>query len=59
MIVSHTSSGINRIPSYMARVAQGALDAKVTPDLKKLTPVVAQVRMVDFLLVALTYIVVG
>lgn len=37
------SSGINRIPSYVARISQGALDAKATPDMKKLTPVVAQV----------------
>ncbi|TVY32657.1 putative oxidoreductase [Lachnellula occidentalis] len=35
--------GMNRIPSYMDRVAQGVLDAKATPELKKLTPVVAQV----------------
>jgi len=35
--------GINRIPSYMARVAQGVLDAKVVPELKKVTPVVASV----------------
>lgn len=35
--------GINRIPSYMARVRQGVLDPKVTPSLTKLTPVVAQV----------------
>ncbi|KAI1257439.1 hypothetical protein MGN70_000479 [Eutypa lata] len=35
--------GINRIPSYMARVRQGVLDAAATPELKKITPVVAQV----------------
>ncbi|TVY42506.1 putative oxidoreductase [Lachnellula subtilissima] len=35
--------GMNRIPSYMDRVAQGVLNAKATPELKKLTPVVAQV----------------
>lgn len=36
--------GINRIPSYMARIRQGVLDAKATPTLTKVTPVVAQVR---------------
>jgi LDH2 family malate/lactate/ureidoglycolate dehydrogenase len=35
--------GMNRIPSYMARVRQGVLDPKATPSLTKLTPVVAQV----------------
>lgn len=35
--------GINRIPSYMARVRQGVLDATVFPTLEQLTPVVAQV----------------
>lgn len=35
--------GMNRIPSYMARVRQGVLDPKVTPTLTKITPVVAQV----------------
>lgn len=35
--------GMNRIPSYMARVREGVLDAKATPILKKITPVVAQV----------------
>lgn len=35
--------GVNRIPSYMKRVAQGVLDAKASPELKKITPVVAQV----------------
>ena len=35
--------GINRLPSYMARVRQGVLDAKVTPVLTNITPVVAQV----------------
>ncbi|TVY84646.1 putative oxidoreductase [Lachnellula suecica] len=35
--------GMNRIPSYMARVTQGVLDAKAIPELKKLTPVVGQV----------------
>lgn len=35
--------GINRIPSYMARVRQGVLDPTATPSLTKLTPVVAQV----------------
>ena len=35
--------GINRIPSYMARVRQGVLDPKAVPSLNKITPVVAQV----------------
>jgi LDH2 family malate/lactate/ureidoglycolate dehydrogenase len=35
--------GMNRIPSYMARVREGVLDAKATPTLNKITPVVAQV----------------
>ncbi|KAE9976274.1 hypothetical protein BLS_002148 [Venturia inaequalis] len=35
--------GINRIPSYMARIHQGVLDAKATPYLNQITPVVAQV----------------
>lgn len=35
--------GMNRIPSYMARVREGVLDAKATPSLHKITPVVAQV----------------
>ncbi|RDI81799.1 hypothetical protein Vi05172_g8225 [Venturia inaequalis] len=35
--------GINRIPSYMARIHQGVLDAKATPHLNQITPVVAQV----------------
>lgn len=36
--------GMNRIPSYMARVRQGVLDPKATPSLTKITPVVAQVK---------------
>jgi LDH2 family malate/lactate/ureidoglycolate dehydrogenase len=35
--------GINRIPSYMARVRQGIVDPKAEPTLKEITPVVAQV----------------
>lgn len=35
--------GINRIPSYMARVRNGVLDATASPDVSKVTPVVAQV----------------
>ncbi|KAK4555450.1 hypothetical protein LTR86_007202 [Recurvomyces mirabilis] len=35
--------GINRIPSYMARIRQGVLDAKAQPELAQITPVVAQV----------------
>ena len=35
--------GVNRIPSYMARIRQGVLDAKAQPTLHEVTPVVAQV----------------
>ena len=35
--------GINRLPSYIARIKQGVLNAKVSPSLKSITPVVAQV----------------
>ncbi|KAI1089916.1 Malate/L-lactate dehydrogenase [Rostrohypoxylon terebratum] len=35
--------GMNRIPSYMARIRAGVLDATATPSLTKVTPVVAQV----------------
>jgi LDH2 family malate/lactate/ureidoglycolate dehydrogenase len=35
--------GINRIPSYLARIRQGTLDPKASPELTQLTPVVAQV----------------
>ncbi|KAI1474247.1 putative malate/L-lactate dehydrogenase [Daldinia eschscholtzii] len=35
--------GINRIPSYMARVRNGVLDATASPETTKVTPVVAQV----------------
>ncbi|KAI1431774.1 Malate/L-lactate dehydrogenase [Xylaria sp. CBS 124048] len=35
--------GMNRIPSYMARVRQGVLNAAAMPELTKTTPVVAQV----------------
>ena len=35
--------GINRIPSYMARIRQGVLDATASPTLTKITPVVAQI----------------
>ncbi|OTB04456.1 hypothetical protein M426DRAFT_22852 [Hypoxylon sp. CI-4A] len=35
--------GINRIPSYMARIRSGILDASASPELKQITPVVAQV----------------
>lgn len=35
--------GINRIPSYMARIRQGVLDAKAQPTLTETTPVIAQV----------------
>ncbi len=35
--------GINRIPSYIARVREGVLDPKANPKIHKVTPVVAQV----------------
>ncbi|KAI1465387.1 putative malate/L-lactate dehydrogenase [Daldinia caldariorum] len=35
--------GINRIPSYMARVRSGVLDAAASPDVAKVTPAVARV----------------
>ncbi|EMC95072.1 hypothetical protein BAUCODRAFT_35063 [Baudoinia panamericana UAMH 10762] len=35
--------GVNRIPSYMARIRQGVLDPKAQPTLHEITPVVAQV----------------
>ncbi|KAK5684516.1 hypothetical protein LTS10_004386 [Elasticomyces elasticus] len=35
--------GVNRIPSYMARVRQGVLDPKAQPTLQQITPAVAQV----------------
>ncbi|KAG9663867.1 Malate/L-lactate dehydrogenase, partial [Aureobasidium melanogenum] len=35
--------GVNRIPSYLARVRQGVLDPKVQPTIVNQTPVVAQV----------------
>jgi len=35
--------GINRIPSYVKRIRQGVLDPKASPELKQVTPVVAQV----------------
>ncbi|KAK3721699.1 hypothetical protein LTR37_002864 [Vermiconidia calcicola] len=35
--------GVNRIPSYMARIRQGVLDARAQPTLQEVTPVVAQV----------------
>ncbi|OJJ47252.1 hypothetical protein ASPZODRAFT_15932 [Penicilliopsis zonata CBS 506.65] len=37
------SHGINRLPSYMARIRQGVLAATATPTLTQVTPVVAQV----------------
>jgi LDH2 family malate/lactate/ureidoglycolate dehydrogenase len=37
------SHGINRIPSYIARIRAGVLDPKAEPQLHQLTPVVAQV----------------
>ncbi|KAK1993631.1 malate/L-lactate dehydrogenase [Colletotrichum falcatum] len=35
--------GMNRIPSYMERIRQGVLDAGAQPEIKQVTPVVAQV----------------
>ncbi|KAF2466484.1 malate/L-lactate dehydrogenase-like protein [Lindgomyces ingoldianus] len=35
--------GINRIPSYMARIRQGVLDPRAAPTLRQVTPAVAQV----------------
>jgi LDH2 family malate/lactate/ureidoglycolate dehydrogenase len=35
--------GMNRIPSYMARIRQGVLDPKATPTIRRITPAVAQV----------------
>lgn len=37
------SHGMNRIPSYMARVREGVLDPAAVPILLQITPVVAQV----------------
>ncbi|KAK1754260.1 Malate/L-lactate dehydrogenase [Echria macrotheca] len=37
------SHGINRLPSYLARVRNGVLDPKADPVLSQITPVVAQV----------------
>ncbi|EHA47995.1 hypothetical protein MCOR27_003664 [Pyricularia oryzae] len=37
------SHGINRIPSYVERIRKGVLDPKATPELKQVTPAVAQV----------------
>lgn len=35
--------GINRLPSYMARIRQGVLNPTASPSIKSITPVVAQV----------------
>ncbi|KAF2849105.1 malate/L-lactate dehydrogenase-like protein [Plenodomus tracheiphilus IPT5] len=35
--------GMNRIPSYMARIRAGVLDPRASPTLQQVTPVVAQV----------------
>ncbi len=35
--------GMNRLPSYIARITQGVLDPRATPTLRKITPAVAQV----------------
>jgi LDH2 family malate/lactate/ureidoglycolate dehydrogenase len=37
------SHGINRIPSYLARIRNRVLDPKAEPTLTQVTPVVAQV----------------
>ncbi|EME77259.1 uncharacterized protein MYCFIDRAFT_42291 [Pseudocercospora fijiensis CIRAD86] len=35
--------GINRLPSYIAKIKKGAIDVKAEPELKQITPAVAQV----------------
>jgi LDH2 family malate/lactate/ureidoglycolate dehydrogenase len=35
--------GMNRIPSYMERIRQGVLDASAAPELRQITPAVAQI----------------
>ncbi|KAF1844166.1 Malate/L-lactate dehydrogenase [Cucurbitaria berberidis CBS 394.84] len=35
--------GMNRIPSYMARIREGVLDPRASPTLRRITPAVAQV----------------
>jgi len=35
--------GMNRVPSYMERIRQGVLNGSATPELKQITPAVAQV----------------
>jgi len=35
--------GMNRMPSYMARIRQGVLDAGASPTIRQITPAVAQV----------------
>jgi LDH2 family malate/lactate/ureidoglycolate dehydrogenase len=42
------SHGINRIPSYLARIRAGVLDPKAEPTLTQVTPVVAQVFPLQF-----------
>lgn len=37
------SHGVNRIPSYMARIREGVLDPAAIPTVQQITPVVAQV----------------
>lgn len=37
------SHGINRIPSYIERIRKGVLDAKASPTVHQVTPVIAQV----------------
>ncbi len=37
------SHGLNRLPSYLARVRHGVLDPTAEPTVTKVTPVVAQV----------------
>ena len=37
------SHGINRLPSYIERIRKGVLDAKASPTVRQVTPVVAQV----------------
>ncbi|KAF1830438.1 Malate/L-lactate dehydrogenase [Decorospora gaudefroyi] len=35
--------GMNRIPSYMARIREGVLDAQASPTIRRISPAVAQV----------------
>lgn len=41
------SHGINRLPSYVARIRAGVLDPKAEPTVTNVTPVVAQVSFIN------------